>query len=141
MARAMAELLTPRGIRNNNPGNIRLREGVHWVGQSTDQTDGSFVQFTDATYGIRAMARIFIHYGEIGINTIQACISRWAPPSENNTNAYVAAVSSACHVEPTATVDLKALLPDLIPAVIFHENGVQPYTPEQIAAGINLAEM
>jgi hypothetical protein len=131
-----------RGIRNNNPGNIRLREGVHWEGQvdASTQTDVSFVQFIAPEYGIRAMAKIFRHYEAMGINTVQACISRWAPPSENNTEAYVNAVAAACHVEPTDVVSFAYIMPDLIAAVIFHENGMQPYTPEQIAEGIKLAE-
>lgn len=131
--------MTTRGIRNNNPGNIRLRGGVNWEGQSAEQTDLSFVQFTTPEYGIRAMAKIFSHYEIVGINTIQSCINRWAPPSENNTDAYVTAVAAACHVAPTDTVSLKSILPELIPAVIFHENGENPYTPAQIAAGIALA--
>ena len=132
--------MEPRGIRLCNPMNIRLRDGIHWVGQSPVQTDGVFVQFDDPVYGIRAGAKIILHYETLGINTLQACINRWAPPTENNTEAYVTAISNACHVAPTDVIDFKSVMPELIAAMIFHENGENPYSPEQIAAGINLAE-
>ena len=50
-----------RGLRNNNPGNIR-KTGDKWQGLSTTQTDDSFFQFTDAKYGIRAMAKLLKNY-------------------------------------------------------------------------------
>lgn len=127
-----------RGIRNNNPGNIRLVENVHWQGQSIDQLDGVFIQFDTPEYGIRAMAKILLHYQSVGINTIKACINRWAPPSENLTDAYVDAVAKACHLDPIDVIKLSDIMPDLIKAIIFHENGEQPYTDSQIESGINL---
>ena len=65
-----------RGWRNNNPGNIRLT-GTHWLGMSDKQTDGVFVQFQTATYGIRAMAVILKNYQDRhGIRTLGGVISR-----------------------------------------------------------------
>ena len=48
----------PRGIRNNNPGNIK-KNGVDWDGLSEEQTDNTFFQFDDPVYGIRALTKIF----------------------------------------------------------------------------------
>jgi hypothetical protein len=129
----------PRGIRNNNPGNIRLSPNVHWFGQSADQADGSFVQFDMPEYGIRAIVRIMHSYQRLGINTIKDVINRWAPPNENDSAAYVDAVCKGCNKSATEVVVLNDIMPELVNAIIWHENGDNPYTPEQIATGIALA--
>lgn len=128
----------PRGIRNFNPGNIR-RNATAWQGMAPEQTDPSFVQFISAEYGIRAIAKIMRSYKALGLNTVREVIRRWAPPTENNTDAYIASVCAECSVEADDTVDLDAVMDLLIKAIIWHENGVQPYTDEQINTGIALA--
>lgn len=128
----------PRGIRNNNPGNIR--HGDLWQGLSPDQSDKDFCTFLSPEYGVRAMARILLNYKKRhGLNTIHGLISRWAPSTENDTAAYIKAVAAACHVKPTEVIDVAEYLPDLIPAIIRHENGVQPYDMATIHHGIALA--
>lgn len=54
----------PRGIRNNNPGNIRW--GSDWQGliSEEERTDKSFCQFQDPVYGLRAMVKIIFTYQE-----------------------------------------------------------------------------
>jgi len=131
--------MTPRGIRNRNPGNIRHVQGVTWVGESATQADPAFIQFDDAVYGIRAIARIIRSYERRGVRTISDAINRWAPPNENDSDAYVSAVCSACSVGPHDPVNLEIIMPRLIKAIIQHENGQQPYTDDQIARGISLA--
>jgi hypothetical protein len=127
----------PRGIRNNNPGNI-VRSGVSWVGMSPDQSgDSRFIVFSAPEYGIRAMARVLKNYIAGGYTTVQQIINRWAPPIENDTSAYVNAVASSMGVYPTAQIDASFLEP-LIAAIIQHENGQQPYDPSLIAYGIQL---
>lgn len=130
--------MIPRGIRNFNPGNLRL-SSVEWLGLSDEQTDPDFFQFVSPIYGIRAMARILKTYQREGVTTLQEAVGRWAPPSENDTQAYVQAVCQACGVNPGDTVDLTSLLPRLIPAIIEHENGQQPYSVEDITYAIGLA--
>lgn len=128
----------PRGIRNNNPGNIR--HGDSWRGLAPGQTDPDFCVFTSPEYGIRAMARILLNYQKkYGIRTIDGIISRWAPPSENNTRSYITAVSRACQVAPTEIIDIAEYLPDIIPAIIQHENGMQPYNEKLIFKAIKMA--
>lgn len=126
-----------RGIRNNNPGNIR--HGAQWQGMAQDQMDASFVQFTDAKFGIRAIARILLSYERQGYNTVRQIINRWAPPNENNTDAYIAAVAHDCHLGVDEAMDVQALLAPLVTAIIQHENGSQPYPLETIAQGVALA--
>lgn len=127
-----------RGLRNNNPGNIR-RTGVSWQGMAPTQSDASFIQFISPEYGIRAMARILKNYIAGGYNTIQEIINRWAPPIENDTGAYVRAVSSSLGVAPNTPID-DSNLPALIAAIIQHENGQQPYSGDVIARGVQLEQ-
>jgi hypothetical protein len=129
----------PRGIRNNNPMNIRLNPNVHWQGQSEEQTDGSFVQFVSPEMGIRAGVRILRSYARQGINTISGVLNRYAPPSENDTTAYVDAVCKACNKQATEVIDLNDIMMALVKAIIWHECGDCPYTPEQIASVIAMA--
>lgn len=132
---------TPRGIRNNNPGNIRHSK-VRWVGKAPDQPDQDFVTFTAPEYGIRAICRTLLTYQNIDqCKTIRQLIDRWAPPYENNTAAYVTAVSQDCGVGPDEPVNVQmaAVMTPLVEAIIRHENGQQPYPPDLIAKALSLA--
>lgn len=128
-----------RGEQNNNPGNIRHVTGTVWVGASPTQTDSAFVQFTDVVYGIRAIVRIMRAYENEGIQTVGEAIDRWAPPNENNSNAYVQDVCNRCAVQPTDILSLDSIMQDLVEAIIWHENGECIYTDAQVSQGIALA--
>ena len=79
-----------RGLRNCNPLNIRRVAGTFWKGQRTEQTDKSFVQFKSLEYGLRAAFVLLRTYSiKYHANCIRDIISRWAPPSENNTEQYI----------------------------------------------------
>ena len=82
----------PRGIRNNNPLNIRI--GNVWLGEVAQPTDREFEQFVSMAYGIRAafvlLRRYIRHYK---LTTIREIVSRWAPSSENATSIYIANVA------------------------------------------------
>lgn len=81
----------PRGIRNNNPLNIRI--GNKWLGEVAFPTDNQFEQFTMMVYGVRAGFLLIKRYIErYHLNTIFLIVSRWAPPSENKTDVYIASV-------------------------------------------------
>lgn len=92
----MDKTIVPRGIRNNNPLNIRV--GNNWRGEKTVKTDKAFEEFTSMEYGVRAGFIILKKYmtGYNGLtrkfNTIDLIIRRWAPASENNTEAYISQV-------------------------------------------------
>ena len=131
----------PRGIRNNNPGNIR-RNGDPWQGLAERQGDVEFFTFKSPIYGIRALARTLIAYQDKhGLRTIRQIISRWAPPNENNTNAYIRAVATDTGQDADQILDMHRfdhLLP-LTKAIIRHENGQQPYTDVELTKGLVLA--
>lgn len=126
-----------RGIRNNNPGNIR-GASYQWVGETGRDKDG-FVVFSTPQHGVRAMYRTLQTYrNHYGLMTPSGIINRWAPPSENNTGAYVAHVASVLGVAEHEAIPLEKY-GELIKVIIKHENGVQPYSDEVIHAGIALA--
>ena len=82
-----------RGQRNNNPLNIR-HSSDRWEGARMEQTDKAFVQFTTMAYGYRAAWKTLESYWKYFYRTRQAynatnIITRWAPPNENDTKAYI----------------------------------------------------
>ena len=124
----MGDLAMPRGIRNNNPLNIR-RTSTRWAGQIASDTERAFVVFMDMAHGVRAAAKVIQNYQRLyGINTVRRLIERWAPPNENHTPAYIVAVAAALGVGQDDTLDLAAhdILYKLIPAMSRVENGRRP---------------
>lgn len=85
-----------RGIRNNNPLNIR--KGNNWQGERPDQSDREFEEFVSIEFGVRAAIKLIQNYingsvtGHRPCNTIDKLVSRWAPPTENNTRSYIETV-------------------------------------------------
>ena len=132
----------PRGVRNNNPGNID-RNATKWQGMSADQSrDKRFVVFEEPVWGLRALAKVLLSYQrKYGLRTPAAIIGRWAPPVENDTGAYALQVAKALGVGVDDQIDLtKAVtLERILPAIVQHENGQQPYATPLIARAVRLA--
>lgn len=129
----------PRGLRNNNPGNIRHNPANDWKGM-TGQDSAGFVQFESADYGIRAMGRIIDSYRNRGIVTLRQIIEAWAPDTENDTDSYLSHVMQltgwqAAQVPMRSEGDYQAL----VKAIITHENGRQPYSDEYISQALAMA--
>lgn len=117
--------MIPRGIRNNNPLNIR--RGSNWIGLSKTQNDPSFCQFDSMTYGLRAGLIIIRTYMiKYKLTTIHSIVSRWAPPSENNTDAYVKSVSSVLKMHALQTFDFgdRTRIVALVSAMCKVETGI-----------------
>ncbi len=129
---------SPIGLRQNNPGNLRDTP-TPWQGAVGAQ--GGFEQFDTPENGIRALARNLQTYGKRGLNTVEGIIGRWAPPNENNTGAYIGTVAQALGVDPRQPLDMNdpQTLAKLSTAIIQHENGQQPFAPEQIMSGVQAA--
>ena len=133
------DMTKPRGIRNNNPGNVEYT-GVQWQGLDNPPSDGRFMRFTSPEYGIRAIARVLDTYANThGINTVAGIIQRWAPSHENPTNAYARYVAEALNVAPEQPLDIMANRPGLVAAIIEFENGQQPYSWATINKGVSMA--
>ena len=116
--------MSTRGIRNNNPLNIR--KGDTWLGMVDNPTDPEFVQFVEMVYGVRAAFIILHRYFTIyRLNTVEKIISRWAPSSENNTNSYIRAVCQRTGfvLHEKLSFDCGADMIDLVDAMIGVECG------------------
>ncbi|HGF8676305.1 TPA: structural protein [Salmonella enterica subsp. enterica] len=133
---------TPRGIRNNNPGNIRWGDDWKGLAPKSQRTDKDFCQFITPEYGIRAMIVILRNYQrKHGLNTISGIINRWAPTNENNTQAYIDSVAKSTGVTPDQFIhtDDSRFMMKLLQAIIRHENGVQPYGFDVFVRAVELA--
>lgn len=116
--------MTARGIRNNNPGNIR--RGDNWEGLAEGQMDKEFCVFTSMPFGIRAMFKILKRYAyTYHLRTTRAIITRWAPACENDTYSYINHVSQLLGVMPDTVLDLdhRTGLINLAKAIARHECG------------------
>ena len=136
----------PRGLRNNNPGNIRLGSSA-WTGKVPNHfnTDGEFEQFDHMEYGVRAMVKLLYKYTQTQRgDTLRDIINTYAPPSENHTYAYVDAVSEKADIPadiPTKEWFFKeGVLLDLVNAMIYQENG-KYISKQTIEKGIELSKV
>lgn len=131
---------TPRGIRNNNPLNIR-KNGTKWEGLRPIQNDNSFFQFRTMAYGYRAgIKTIHTYFNKYGLRSIRRIIHRWAPPCENDTENYIKVVSERSGISPDAEIDIYNLqqMMAIVSAMSYMENGVEPY-PEDVYMGYLMA--
>ena len=123
-----------RGLHNNNPLNIRHSKD-QWQGASIPQTDKEFVQFQTMAYGYRAAWRtLHTYYKRLRdrkkLFTVENIISRWAPPTENDTKAYIRSVLKLSSIGgkenllPPSNVSGYSKLSRLIAAMTIIENGI-----------------
>ena len=128
----------PRGIRNRNPGNIEKSDDK-WEGLADPPDDGTFFVFDSAVYGIRAAAIILLNYqDEHGLRTLEEIVGRWAPASENDVDGYVEEVQHVSGLPLDTDLNLHdwQTMYDLLDAIIWEENGEQPYPPDVMVEGL-----
>ena len=115
-----------RGLRNNNPGNIR-RSKVCYKGEVRPSRDPDFKEFSTMAYGYRAVFVLLDTYrSRYGLTTIRQMLNRYAPPTENFTEGYVRFVADCSGVMPDEDIDTRSEK-DMIPIVAAMskiENGV-----------------
>lgn len=147
----------PRGLRNNNPGNIR--DSDNWQGEIGVDAAG-FTIFKDCSWGLRALAIDLSTKIRTGYNTIRKIITRYAPPNENDTEAYISSVvgytGMGSNTELTAdantlarlmraimNVELGASFSNMLTASDINEGismmGSTAATPGQLATGAGIA--
>jgi murein DD-endopeptidase MepM/ murein hydrolase activator NlpD len=138
----------PRGLRNNNPGNIK-RDQTDWVGlrPSIHQLDPVFFQFTAMRFGIRAMARILKNYSlKQGINSLRGMSERWAPADDGNDPLlHARIILSHCRgvcqsVDETISLSKPDIQFGIIRGIMVAENGPKAETvsDETVLKGIDL---
>ncbi|WP_027907706.1 structural protein P5 [Pseudomonas taiwanensis] len=143
-------MIIPRGVRNNNPGNIDFNPRNAWQGQlglEVGVPKPRFACFDTPENGIRALGKLLINYrgkdgmpgvGGKGIDTVLETINRWAPANENDTKAYAAAVAKRLGVGIVDPINIKnlATLRGMVVSIIIHENGANPYDAAVIDEGV-----
>lgn len=120
--------MSSRGIRNNNPGNIR-KGTSRFQGEVFPSMDLEFKEFESAVWGYRAIFLLIKNYNTLyGINTLDGIIKRWAPPCENNTRHYLNVVAQRLKVHSTAHIDWsdREVMIPLVWSISKIENGVTP---------------
>ncbi|MCD7926646.1 MAG: structural protein P5 [Bacteroides sp.] len=130
---------TPRGLRNCNPGNLRLSKDK-WQGLCPVQADKEFFQFKDMPHGYRALMRTLQNYRKLhNCHTIADFITRWAPHTENNTSGYTRRVCTEMQVPAVYVPDVndKATMCAFAAAISQVECGV-PAVMADVEAGWNL---
>lgn len=113
-----------RGIRNNNPLNIRI--GNTWLGEVPNPTDSDFEQFVSLRYGLRAAFCILRRYiRRYHRDTVRSIVSAWAPASENNTAMYIGYVSKRMNIDPDASINYenRDMMLSLVKAMAKYECG------------------
>ena len=143
--------MQPRGIRNNKPLNIR-NSADQWQGAREEQKDKSFVQFKSMAYGYRAAWKTLqSYYNRFSMQsrafTIKNIIGRWAPPKENDTEAYIRSVMRLSSIGgkenllPPENVDSYSRLSKMIAAMTCIECGIRmnQVDEEAIFQGYKLA--
>lgn len=131
--------MTPRGLRNNNPLNIR-KNSTKWEGLDEVQDDKSFFKFKAPEWGYRAALRTLQNYNRVhGLETIRQWIIRWAPPCENPTENYINFVCDKVEMPPTSKVRItnKTLMCAVVAAMSEFENGT-PANMDDVYKGWDL---
>lgn len=113
----------PRGIRNNNPGNLKISSSA-WQGKipEAQNTDGTFEQFQEYKYGVRAMTKLLINYINSGRNSIESILNSYSSGSDAYKN-YVSNRTGYTRNQ-ILTAD-KEILRKLVQAMAYFENGVE----------------
>lgn len=134
----LGNLLTPRGIRNNNPGNVE-RSHIQWQGSiPADQVqavlgvpyDPVMEQMYTAAQGVRMIGHVLTSKAARGLTTVDAIIRDY---SKTDQDAYVAKVAGDLNVDPNQDINVDAVLPAFAASIIDQENGQQPYALSDIA--------
>lgn len=130
-----------RGLRNNNPGNIRI-SNTNWQGKVPValNTDGSFEQFVSYPYGIRALIKLLnTYYNKYQLQSVSAIINRFAPSNENNTKGYINEVAQKMKVTPEQKIPLSYFnIKVLVFAIDFIENGKATITQSHYKQALKL---
>jgi hypothetical protein len=130
----------PRGIRNNNPGNL------NYVGQNgaalENHATPRFARFNSAFEGFSALGKQIKAYyngtskaaGYQKLQSVEAIISRFAPASENNTQGYIDKLSKMLGVGRGDSLNIHdpQVLATLMNGITQIENGKNPYAPEMV---------
>lgn len=135
----LQEAMMPKGIRNHNPMNLRYYDSIQWDGQTGPDSDG-YARFETVEMGIRAGVKNLVNgYFGRGINTPRTIITRYAPSHENPTDNYIDFIASRMGIGADDQIQLtRNNMLRLTQAIIYFENGSQPYQMSTIERGVDM---
>lgn len=127
-----------RGLRNCNPGNIRLSP-TKYMGEVTPSRDTAFKQFETMAWGYRAIFVLLDSYRRNGFRTIRQMITRYAPPVENETDVYIQRMIEWTELSADKPIDTNNadVMTLFVSAISRMENG-KPAVDSDVLAGWNL---
>lgn len=113
----------PLNVRNNNPGNLRpVGQTQGFQGFKTPE-EGMAAMVNDLTAKVTGNSPAMkARFGEGYQPTLANVITTWAPPEENDTKAYIDAVSKKSGVKPDQVLSLMDIQ-RIMPAMIEQEGG------------------
>ena len=128
-----------RGLINNNPLNLRYNASIKWDGQTGKDANG-FAQFISMAKGLRAGVMTIRNKQKLhGLKTIREIITQFAPPSENDTEAYIKLVTRENNIKDNQIIDLvnnDGLLAGIVRSMIKMEQGINPISNEMVNTAI-----
>ena len=127
-------IMSVRGLRNNNPGNIR-KNSERWMHEIIPSQDSAFKQFDSMEWGVRALFHLLNNFRLLyGLDTIEKMIGRYAPPNENNTEAYIKSVSEWSNVSRSSslTTTNRDVMVPIVEAMIRVETGIRSAVPREV---------
>lgn len=128
-----------RAERNNNPGNLNF---AGQAGATLEEgSNARFAKFGSTAEGVSALAKQLQRYGERGLDTVSKIINKYAPSSENNTQAYIDALSKRLGVSGDQRLDLSdsTTLTGLIKGIARHEAGSDYLSDSDVMTGLSMA--
>ena len=126
-----------RGLLNKNPLNIRISKTKPWKGEVRPSQDAEFAEFRSMAWGYRAAFKLLDNYRLLhSCRSLTDFIERWAPPTENNTAAYIKFVAGRAEVDAEATLNTRdeIVMRKVVAAMSRMENGVEA-DPEEVREG------
>jgi hypothetical protein len=126
-----------RGLRNNNPLNIRKSADV-FQGEIKSE-DKAFKAFKSMAYGYRAAFKLlYNYYDKYKLDTIRKMITRWAPEKENDTKAYIGVVSKKAKIRPDTVLFFERDEMCAIVAAMSEVENITPAVMSDVIAGWKL---
>jgi hypothetical protein len=128
-----------RGLKNNNPGNIKVG-GEHWEG--IVGRDGNFLRFKSMEHGVRAISKLLgTYFNKYKLNTVEQIITKYAPRKDNNpTEKYINDVCEYMGVQRKQHINLndEHTMLDILNAIIRMETG-RDLPDNTVLRGIRMA--
>ena len=127
-----------KGLELNNPLNIR-RTKERWLGENPEPRSTVWQDFVAPEWCYREADHIIMRHYREGRNLVGDIVGAWAPPTENDTKAYVEGVCARMGQDPLRALKLPQQMEMLLHAMTIQEIGRYPWdTDEPIIKGMAL---